>query len=91
MKHLGEKRKKSDIKFLYIDDRGHGRLLRHKLSQYKKKLLEWIYVKKLYRLRLKTVSVEKIPIIVAEEPKFEIRIQPFYVISPNDEKKTRIM
>ena len=86
MKRLGEKRKKSDIKFLYIDDRGQGRFLRHKLSRYKKKLLKWIYVRKLYRQRLKTVSADKIPRLVAKEPKFEIRIQPVYVISPNDEK-----
>ena len=89
MKRLGEKRKRSDIKFLYIDDKGRGRFLRHKLSRYKKKLLEWIYVRKMHKLKLRTVSADKIPRITAKEPKFEIRIQPFYIVSPNGER-TRI-
>lgn len=82
MRRKGEKQLKSDVKYLGIDDHGYARLFRNKRQLKKSGCL---YVRKVYKLKIRTVKPEDIKPEKVAEPRFNIHVnQPVQFIDKPD-------
>lgn len=74
-------KRNNDVRYLYLDDKGNGHLTKHKLKKSKCLKLGWLFIKKVYKLRLKPCTPDQITRIeVLEPPKIELNIEHVCIV-----------
>ena len=72
-----------NVRYLAINlENGNVRLFRHKRNLNRHP--EYTFIRKIYKLRIKTVKAFNITPIKVEPPKFNIPIEKHYFIDPNN-------
>jgi hypothetical protein len=70
-----------DVRYLYLDDKGNFHIKKHKLKKFKCLKLGWLFIKKIYKLRLKSCTSDQITRIkILEPPKIELNIEHVCIV-----------